>query len=247
MKTHSELDRDGNPKARFDRLVTGVTAVYSDPITINGDPGAATEIAWGRPLYDDGLNLTVDTDAISFLASTVTTPHVTVRLATAAALPAYTYLADVITANANGALTVDGAAVAAADLVVVKNGAAATDNGIYTVTATGSAGAPFVLTRVAAYATTIRAGLIVAVTAGTANAGLKFSVAGPLLQASFDIELAVSQDKWVKVLDVTAVANADEDFTVVNQVNIYSRKARVKIIPTAGAGHVTVRQHSKAA
>jgi hypothetical protein len=74
-----------------------------------------------------------------------------VRLATAAALPANTPagsgVGKTLTANANGALSVDGVAVAVADRVLVKNEAAGANNGIYTVTATGSAGAPYVLTR----------------------------------------------------------------------------------------------------
>src|ERR1017187_2021095 len=62
-----------------------------------------------------------------------TTNKTAVQEATAAALPANAYLAGVLTASANGVLTVDGIAVALADRILVKNEAAAANNGIYTV------------------------------------------------------------------------------------------------------------------
>lgn len=73
--------------------------------------------------------------------------HAPVRLATAAALPAYTASASgVLTADANGALSVDGVAVAAGDRVLVKNAASGENNLIMVVTDTGGASAPYVLT-----------------------------------------------------------------------------------------------------
>lgn len=95
-----------------------------------------------------------------------------VRLATAAALPAYTRAGDVLTANANGGLSVDGTAVAVNDRILVKDGAAGADNGIYVVTATGGAGAPYVLTRAddANTSAEVTAGMFTFVTEGTANA-----------------------------------------------------------------------------
>lgn len=79
------------------------------------------------------------------------------KYATVAALPASTYangtagVGATLTENANGALSVDGVAPSVADVILVKNQASAFQNGIYTVTATGSAGAPFVLTRATYY------------------------------------------------------------------------------------------------
>jgi len=81
--------------------------------------------------------------------------HASVKWATAAALPAYTYnngssgVGATLTASANGALTIDGNAVAANDRVLIKNETStnAPYNGIYTVTNAGSAGAAYVLTR----------------------------------------------------------------------------------------------------
>lgn len=81
------------------------------------------------------------------------TIHTPVALATAAALPANTYnngasgVGATLTASANAALMVDGVAVTGSQRILVKNEAAPANNGIYTVTATGSAGAAYVLTR----------------------------------------------------------------------------------------------------
>jgi hypothetical protein len=80
-------------------------------------------------------------------------PKDSVRLATAAALPANTYangasgIGATLTANAFGALSVDGVAVSVNDRIIVKNEAAAANNGIYTVSATGSGAANYVLVR----------------------------------------------------------------------------------------------------
>ena len=82
-------------------------------------------------------------------------PKASVVYATAAALAAYTYnngtagVGATITANANGALSIDGSTPTAGDRVLVKNETStnAPYNGIYTVTTVGSAGAAFVLTR----------------------------------------------------------------------------------------------------
>jgi hypothetical protein len=79
--------------------------------------------------------------------------HDPVAVATTEALPTCTYnngtsgVGATLTASANGALGIDGGAPAVGDSVLVKNQATATQNGIYTVTATGGASAVWVLTR----------------------------------------------------------------------------------------------------
>ena len=76
-----------------------------------------------------------------------------VKLASTTALAASTYangssgVGATLTANANGALSLDSVAVSTSDRVLIKNQADASQNGIYTVTNTGGAGAAFVLTR----------------------------------------------------------------------------------------------------
>lgn len=72
---------------------------------------------------------------------------------TVGALPTNTYnngtlgVGATLTATSNGALSVDGLAVSAAQIVVVNNEATAANNGIYTVTAAGDSSHPYVLTR----------------------------------------------------------------------------------------------------
>lgn len=73
------------------------------------------------------------------------------RLGTVTALPANTAAGSgagkTLTATTNGALLVDGIAVAVGNRILVKNEAASANNGVYVVTATGSPTATYVLTR----------------------------------------------------------------------------------------------------
>jgi len=97
-----------------------------------------------------------------------------VRVATAAALPAYTRTGNVITADANGALAaVDGVTLVVGNRLLLKDGAAGADNGIYEVTAVGDGSNPFVLTRTAdadnSPAGEVTAGMYTFVEEGTAN------------------------------------------------------------------------------
>jgi len=79
--------------------------------------------------------------------------HEAVSLATTAALPANTYnngasgVGATLTANANGALSVDSTLTVVSERILVKNQAAGAQNGVYTVTQVGSAGTPYILTR----------------------------------------------------------------------------------------------------
>lgn len=110
------------------------------------------------------------------------------RIATAAALPAYARVANVITASANGALngdpSVDGVTLVVGDRVLLKNGAAGADNGIYTVTALGGASAKWKLTRATDANTSaqVTSGMYTEIEEGTANAGTGWllSTANPI-------------------------------------------------------------------
>lgn len=72
-----------------------------------------------------------------------------VKLATNAALPAYTHLSGVLTGSANGVLSIDGANPLVGNRILVKNETSsnAPYNGIYDVTNPGSPSEAFVLTR----------------------------------------------------------------------------------------------------
>jgi hypothetical protein len=79
--------------------------------------------------------------------------HEAVALATTTALPANTYnngtsgVGATLTANANGALSVDSTLTIVAERILVKNEVAGANNGVYVVTQVGSAGTPYILTR----------------------------------------------------------------------------------------------------
>ena len=74
-----------------------------------------------------------------------------VKLATNAALPTFSHTSGVLTASANGALSVDGATPSVLDRILVKNETSsnAPFNGLYEVTTVGDAGTAWVLTRTA--------------------------------------------------------------------------------------------------
>jgi hypothetical protein len=107
--------------------------------------------------------------------------HEAVDLATTAALPANTYnngtggVGATLTANANGALSVDSTLTVVGNRILVKNQAAGLQNGVYDVTQVGSAGAPYILTRssdmdsVGTGVDQIDEGDFFLVTSGTAN------------------------------------------------------------------------------
>jgi hypothetical protein len=107
--------------------------------------------------------------------------HEAVELATTAALPANTYnngtsgVGATLTANANGALSVDSTLTVVANRVLVKNEVTQANNGVYTVTQVGSAGTPYILTRATDFDSVgtgvdqIDEGDFFLVTSGTAN------------------------------------------------------------------------------
>lgn len=104
----------------------------------------------GQLKDQDGQNVAAAKD-IKVRAMMALSMKTEVAFATNAALaavtPAGTGVGHTLTADANGALVIDGATVPVNSRVLVKNQVATNDNGIYTVTAAGSGGAAFVLTR----------------------------------------------------------------------------------------------------
>lgn len=95
-----------------------------------------------------------------------------VKLATNAALPSNTGSAGVLTASANGVLTVDGIATVLNDRILVKNEATGSNNGIYYVSTEGTAGVAYVLTRAtdADVSAEVTSGMYTFADQGTANA-----------------------------------------------------------------------------
>jgi hypothetical protein len=125
---------DTNIDLKLSPKGTGVVDVDSSRITNVTDPSGSQDAA--TKAYVDSVANGLDVKE-------------SVRVATTVALATSTYNNGngTITANANGALTIDGVTVTAGDRVLIKDQASAVQNGIYTVTTTGSGSAAFVLTR----------------------------------------------------------------------------------------------------
>lgn len=101
------------------------------------------------------------------------TTQVAARVATTAALPSNAYSGGVLTATANGALTVDSKLLVPGDPVLVKDEATGANNGLYTVTTAGDAGTKYVLTRQGG---TLFTGLTVGIGSGGVNQGNAFTL-----------------------------------------------------------------------
>lgn len=153
------------------------TSVAMTSGTITTSPSGSTDIV--NKAYVDTVSA-----GINF--------HQACNLATAAALPSNTYsngssgVGATLTATANGALTVDGVAVSASQRILVKNETTGANNGVYTVTATGDAGSPYILTRATDYNTTgsgvnqINQGDFFLVLSGSSNANTSWVQQTPL-------------------------------------------------------------------
>jgi len=155
--TISTTDSNGN--LILDPNGSGTVDVNSSRITSVTDPSSAQDAA--TKAYVDSVANGLDVKE-------------SCAVATAAALSAVTYNNGngTLTADANGALVVDGVTVSVNDRILVKDQASAVQNGIYKVTATGSGSAVFVLTRSpdADTAAELTGGTFFFVEAGTANA-----------------------------------------------------------------------------
>ena len=170
--------------------LNGMTSIDVDNLTLDGNAITTTNANGNLDLTPNGTGtVTVPsgyagragftTDSLANKAYVDSVANgldvkASVRVATAAALAACTYHNGngTLTGDANGALTVDGVAVAADNRILVKDQAAAAQNGFYKVTATGGAGAAFVLTRTpdADAASELTAGAFTFTEEGTANA-----------------------------------------------------------------------------
>lgn len=138
-------------------LVSGGVAPLASPTftgTVNAS-GAATVTVPTVATSDNSTNAASTAFVRNYVSGVVQGLQIkpTAQWATTTALPTNTYangtsgVGATLTATANGALSVDSNAVSVGDRVLVKNEGAPANNGLYVVTATGGAGAPYILTR----------------------------------------------------------------------------------------------------
>jgi len=153
-------------------FATGTTASFSSGATFTIASGATATVA-DAPTADTHIANKAYVDAVA----TGLDVKKSVRVATTAALPAYTAagsgVGKTLTANAVGVLTVDGVATVLNNRILVKDQAAShADHGLYKVTTEGTAGVAFVLTRAidADTSTEMNAGMFTFIEEGTANA-----------------------------------------------------------------------------
>lgn len=156
---------------------------------------------------------------------------------TTAALPANTYangalgVGATLTANANGALSVDGTAVVAGDVLAVGDEVASLANGLYVVTAPGDAGTPYVLTRASNMDVAAEfAGAFIVITGGATLAGASY-------YATFTGAFTVGTTAftWTK----NSAAMASTDALAEGATNLYFTAARVRAVVLTGIDLVT--------
>jgi hypothetical protein len=175
-----------------------------------------------------------------------------VVLATNAALPSYTHSSGVLTATANGALSLDGTTLSGSDegiRVLVKNegGANHPYNGIYVVTEAGDAGTAWILTRAsdANSSEEVTPGLFVFVEQGTAwaDSGWVLTTDGTVTLGSTNLDFvqfsAAGQSiagngltKTGNTIDV--VGTADRIIANANSIDIASTYIGQSSITTLG-------------
>ena len=147
-----------------------------------------------------------------------------VRVATAAVLPALTFDGAVATADANGALSVDGLNLASGDLLLVKDQVDKTQNGVFSVTDAGSGSARFVIERYPE-ALGLKLGNIVYAKEGTINKSRLFVVVEVIKMVGSDdtcVDFAMSTLVISKITEATVGAGVDfcvDMFGISNDTN----------------------------
>jgi len=152
----------------------GVTASDLEyQIVVDFTPSLELPEIWAGDI-DWPYHLTVGLRRIDTLFSgLVNTTKMPCRVASTGDMAAtYNSTSLTLTANANGAISVDGISLVANDRVLVKDQSNSTENGIYFVSVVGTVSTPFVLTRATDFdtSTEVTAGVFTFIEEGTVNA-----------------------------------------------------------------------------
>jgi hypothetical protein len=169
----SDIALGANPNNLFDGI-SGVRNVNGARITNAGSPLNAGDLV--TKAYLDAQTTGLDVKESVSVASTVNIAGT------------YSNSGQTLTANSNGAISVDGQALNLGDRLLLKDQTTGTENGIYSVTAIGDGSNPFVLTRAVDFnqSAEIGAGSFSYVEAGTANNGRSFvqTIKDPVLDTT---------------------------------------------------------------
>ena len=224
---------------------TDITSIALTTGTVSATPTSGTDIV--NKLYADSI-----ASGINF--------HQSVRLATAAALPANTYnngasgVGATLTANANGALTVDGVAAVAGNRILVKNEVTQANNGVYTVTQVGSGAAVYILTRATDFDSAgagvdqIDAGDFFLVTAGTTQSNTSWVQQTPLPIVVGTTAIVFTQFAAPVLYSAgTGLTLAGTVFSITNtgvSASTYGSASSVPVIAINAQGQVTSASNS---
>lgn len=165
---------DSDTQITLSTNYVGVTdSALTYQIVVDFTPNLSLPEIWAGDI-DWPYHLTLGLRRIDTLfAGLVNTTKESCRVTTTATLDCtYSDTALTLTANANGAISIDGITLVANDRVLVKDQTTATQNGIYFVSVVGTAGTPYVLTRTTDFDddAEIVAGVFIFVEEGTINA-----------------------------------------------------------------------------
>ena len=227
---------------------TDITSIALTTGTISTSPVNGTDIV--NKAYADSI-----ASGINF--------HQSVRLATAAALPANTYnngtsgVGATLTANANGALTVDGVAAVAGNRILVKDEVAGANNGVYVVTQVGNGSTPYILTRATDFDSAgtgvdqIDAGDFFLVTAGSTLANTSWVQQTPLPITVGTTAIVFSQFAAPVLYSAgTGLSLAGTVFSITNtgvSASTYGSASSVPVIAVNAQGQITSASSSNIA
>jgi hypothetical protein len=227
---------------------TDITSIALTTGTISTSPVNGTDIV--NKAYADSI-----ASGINF--------HQSVRLATAAALPANTYnngtsgVGATLTANANGALTVDGVAAVAGNRILVKDEVAGANNGVYVVTQVGNGSTPYILTRATDFDSAgtgvdqIDAGDFFLVTAGSTLANTSWVQQTPLPITVGTTAIVFSQFAAPVLYSAgTGLSLTGTTFSITNtgvSASTYGSASSVPVIAVNAQGQITSASSSNIA